>query len=204
MGREAPPPEAAFRGVHIDALPSVQKHSAGGSPPPTSRGRASGAVHVKLSSACPTAGWDFRTWGRSAEPLKRSSVGCAALPRVATRGSPAPTPRAGTATRAAGASTRGRRPLRPPPSTGQERVYSARGASPHREPNVTQSSATRGTQSHARKEGTLRSCSLPGRAHGHGQGRQRTATLPSSGLQRRRLTLCCGFPLRFIYPPLPI
>lgn len=92
----------------------LSRNSAGGSTPPTSRGRASGAVHVKLSSACPTAGWDFRTWGRSAEPLKRSSVGCAALPRVATRGSPAPTPRAGTAARAAGASTRGRRPLRPP------------------------------------------------------------------------------------------
>lgn len=84
-GREAPPPAAALRGVPV-TLSSQSREQRRGRPA-KSRGRASGAVHGELSSACPTVGWDFRAWGRSAEPRKRSVVGCATprTPRTAPR-----------------------------------------------------------------------------------------------------------------------
>lgn len=84
-GREAPPPAAALRGVPV-TLSSQSREQRRGRPA-KSRGRASGAVHGELSSACPTVGWDFRAWGRSAEPRKRSVVGCAAprTPHTALR-----------------------------------------------------------------------------------------------------------------------
>lgn len=84
-GREAPPPAAALRGVPV-TLSSQSREQRRGRPA-KSRGRASGAVHGELSSACPTVGWDVRAWGRSAEPRKRSVVGCAAprTPRTALR-----------------------------------------------------------------------------------------------------------------------
>lgn len=82
-GREAPPPAAALRGVPV----TLSSQSREQRRPAKSRGRASGAVHGELSSACPTVGWDVRAWGRSAEPRKRSVVGCAAprTPRTALR-----------------------------------------------------------------------------------------------------------------------
>lgn len=151
-GREAPPPAAALRGVPV-TLSSQSREQRRGRPA-KSRGRASGVVHGELSSACPTVGWDVRAWGRSAEPRKRSVVGCAAprTPRTAPRAPrPGLTP-ARTARRAEGARTGRRRPLR------ASALRSARGAGPHQRPNMTPSPASRGTRGHSGKEGTLRGC----------------------------------------------
>lgn len=151
-GREAPPPAAALRGVPV-TLSSQSREQRRGRPA-KSRGRASGAVHGELSSACPTVGWDVRAWGRSAEPRKRSVVGCAAprTPRTAPRAPrPGLTPTR-TARRAEGARTGRRRPLR------ASALRSARGAGPHQRPNTTPSPASRGTRGHSGKEGTLRGC----------------------------------------------
>lgn len=151
-GREAPPPAAALRGVPV-TLSSQSREQRRGRPA-KSRGRASGAVHGELSSACPTVGWDVRAWGRSAEPRKRSVVGCAVprTPRTAPRAPrPGLTP-ARTARRAEGARTGRRRPLR------ASALRSARGAGPHQRPNTTPSPASRGTRGHSGKEGTLRGC----------------------------------------------
>lgn len=65
-GREAPPPAAALRGVPV-TLSSQSREQRRGRPA-KSRGRASGAVHGELSSACPTVGWDVRAWDAALSP----------------------------------------------------------------------------------------------------------------------------------------
>lgn len=104
-GREAPPPAAALRGVPV-TLSSQSREQRRGRPA-KSRGRASGAVHGELSLACPTVGWDFRAWGRRAEPRKRSVVGCAAprTPRTAPRAQASLPPRRPDERRAQGRGT---------------------------------------------------------------------------------------------------